>query len=627
MLKILRKHSKHWVIGLVIGAIVVVFIFWGMGRMHSSHSQELARVYGEPIPLTTFYQYAALLEKKARFRRSLTDEDYKALRQQAPDSLIRLVLLNEEAKRLGLTVSDAEVQAAIIRDPDFQNQGAFDPRLYDFFIGQGRRREAEKVTYEKWLRLQILAAKTVELITSFAKVSEAELQEFFRLAREAVLVDYLVVSPEPFIARVKPTDAELKEYYQKHEAEFRVPEKVKVSYVLLRPEDFRKQVQITPEEIENYQKEHDSELVRPATIRGREIVLPMPPKGDADTRQQLKKKAEDLLRQARQGQDFAQLARTFSKDEAHRLQGGDLGPVTRGKKGEAWDKVAFALEPGQVGLAQTADGFHIIKLEEILKTEPLPEAEAKAWAAEKLKELKSRQLAHEEAKNLQAETATAPFQEAARKRKLAPLETPLFSLAEPIPGLGAVKAFNQEAFSLKAKEVGLAEVPEGFAVMQAMARQPAALLSFEEAKDKVRQAVARQEAQKMAEKEAGQLLARLRQGEALAKVAAQNALPVKDSGYFSRVQGFLQQPLAESLTSAAFQLSEKNPYPPRPIFWQGKYYLLAFKGRRAPDQEEFQKERENLERRILQDKRQVLLEAWFREEWRRAKVSKPKQQS
>lgn len=627
MLKILRKHSTHWVIGLIIGAIVIVFIFWGMGGMRSPHTQELARVYGEPIPLTTFHQYAALLEKKTRFRRSLTDEDYKALREQAPDSLIRLVLLNQAAKRLGLTVSDGEVQAAIIRDPDFQNQGAFDPRLYDFFIGRGRQREAEKVAYEKWLRMQILAAKAMENIASFAKVSEAELQEYFRLAREAVQVDYVVVTPESFVAKVKPTDAELKEYYQEHEPEFRVPEKVKVNYVVLRSQDFLNQVKITPEEIDHYLKDHDSELARPTTIRVLEIFLPLPSKAGADTREKLKKKAEEILKQARQGQDFAQLVRASSQDGTLRLQGGDLGPMTRGQKGEAWDKVAFALAPGQVGLAQTGDGFHIIKLEEILKTEPLPDAEAKARATEKLKELKSRQLAREEAKNLQAETATTPFSEVAKKRKLDPQQTPLFSLAEAIPGLGAVRAFNQEAFSLKAKEVGLAEIPEGFAVMQAVDRQPAALLSFEEARDKVRQAVARREAQKLAEKEAGQLLARLRQGESLAKVAAQAALPLKDSGYFTRIQGFLQQPLAEPLTSAAFQLSGTKPYPTQPISWQGKYYLLAYKSKRPPDQEEFKKERENLERQVLQDKRQVLLEAWLREEWRRAKVSKPKQQS
>jgi hypothetical protein len=120
-------------------------------------------------------------------------------------------------------------------------------------------------------------------------------------------------------------------------------------------------------------------------------------------------------------------------------------------------------------------------------------------------------------------------------------------------------------------------------------------------------------------------LARLRQGEPLAKVAAQAALPLKDSGFFTRLQGFMQQPLAQPLTGAAFLLSDKQKYPDKPIAWQGKYYLLAFKNRRLPTQEEFQKDRENLERRVLEDKQQVILDAWFKEEWRRAQVRKPRQ--
>jgi peptidyl-prolyl cis-trans isomerase D len=602
MLKVLRKHSKHWVIGLVIGAIVVVFIFWGIGSRRAARSQELAEVYGEPITLSTYHQYAYLLEKKARFRRTLSEEDYKALREGAQDNLIRLVLLDKAAERMGLTVSDAEVQAAIIRDPAFQHDGAFDPRLYDYFIGRGRNREAEKVAYENWLRKQLLAAKALETIASFAKVSDLELQDYFRLAREAVQVDYVAVNPESFAARAKPTDAELKTYYQKHEPEFRVPEKIKVRYLLIRPQDFLKKVEASPQEIEDYLSDHRSELVRPTVIRVREIFLAVPTKASSESRQQVKQKAEELLKQARQGKDFAQLARTMSQDEAHRSQGGDLGPVTRGKKGEAWDKVAFALTPGEIGLAQTANGFHLIKLEGIQKSDPLPEAEAKARALEKIKESKSREMARDEAKRLQAEAATTSFTEVAAKNKLTPQETPFINLTEPVPGLGPVRAFNKEAFSLKAKEVGLAEVPGGFAVLQDVERKAAHLPTFEDAKDKVRQAVTRQEAQQMAEKEAGQLLTRLRQGEPLAKVAAQAALPLKDSGYFTRLQGFMQQPLAEPLTSAAFLLSDKQPYPDKPITWQGKYYLLAFKKRR-----------------------QVLLDAWFREEWLRARVSKPRQ--
>jgi peptidyl-prolyl cis-trans isomerase D len=626
MLKVLRKHSKHWIIGLLIGAIVIVFIFWGMGSRRAAQVNELAEVYGEAIPMATYFQYANMMERKARFRRNLTEEDYKALREGAKSSLIRLVLLDKAAQRMGLTVSDAEVQAAIIRDPAFQRDGVFDPRIYDYFIGRGRNREAAKVMYENWLRKQLLAAKALDTIASFAKVSDLELENYFRLVKEAVDVDYLVINPDSFVAKAKPTDAELKEYFQKHEPEFRVPEKIKVSYVGIRSQDFLNKVKVSPDDIADYVSDHQAELVRPKVIKVREIFLAIPAKANSEKRKEIKQKAEELLKQARQpGQDFAQLAKAKSQDEAHKVEGGELGPVSRGKKGEAWDKVAFALAPGEIGLARTDNGYHIIQLEQIQKSEPLPEAEAKARAQDKIKDEKSRELARDEAKRLQAEATTTSFQEMVQKSKLTPQETPFITLTEPIPGLGPVRAFNKEAFSLKPKEVGLAEVPGGFAVLHDTERKAAYTPKFDEVKDKVHQAVAKQDAQKMAEKDAEQLLTRLRQGEPLAKVAAQASLPLKDSGFFTRLQGFMQQPLAQSLTSAAFLLSDQQKYPDKPIAWQGKYYLLAFKNRRLPTQEEFQKDKENLERRVLEDKQQVILDAWFREEWRRAKVSKPRQ--
>ncbi|OGP74520.1 MAG: hypothetical protein A2Y80_05395 [Deltaproteobacteria bacterium RBG_13_58_19] len=74
------------------------------------------------------------------------------------------------------------------------------------------------------------------------------------------------------------------------------------------------------------------------------------------------------------------------------------------------------------------------------------------------------------------------------------------------------------------------------------------------------------------------------------------------------------------MTSAAFQLSRQHPYPPQPIFWQDKYYLLAFKDRRAPSSEEFLREQEKLRGEVLQYKRQLIFDAWLAGERQRAKI-------
>jgi len=125
------------------------------------------------------------------------------------------------------------------------------------------------------------------------------------------------------------------------------------------------------------------------------------------------------------------------------------------------------------------------------------------------------------------------------------------------------------------------ELPSGFAVIQCVERQPARVPPLEKVKDKVRLAVSRQLARAQAEKEAAALLKRLQKGESLQKVAAAAKVPLKSSGWFTRSQGFLRQPLARSLTTAAFLLTPQKPYPPEPLFWKGQYYILAFKARRS----------------------------------------------
>jgi peptidyl-prolyl cis-trans isomerase D len=192
---------------------------------------------------------------------------------------------------------------------------------------------------------------------------------------------------------------------------------------------------------------------------------------------------------------------------------------------------------------------------------------------------------------------------------------------DQVPGLGPAPAFNQAALQLKPGEVShVVELPESFAVMKSLEYQADNLPPFLQIKDQVVQQVKRQEAMKDAEQEAARLLARLRKGEPLAQVAAAAGLPVKESGFFTRFEGFEGQRQAEALTGAAFLLSREHPYPDRPLAWKGSYYLLAFKERRPADQAELQKNWEKLKTQLLQDKKQMMLVSWLEAERRRAKI-------
>jgi peptidyl-prolyl cis-trans isomerase D len=622
MLKWLRRYSRSWFIALIIGAISIVFILWGVGGLQSPRFQEVAAVNGTPILMTDFIkQYNDLVKQYQEMSKGeLTEEAIKGMRlkEQALNRLIDETLLMQAAERLGIRVSDAELQEHIRSYPDFKLNGQFNERRYQQLLARSHLSPAD---FETQRRHRLLLQKIIQTITSFAKVSDQELKEMFRLARETVDVRYIAISPERFLAAQHPSDAEIDKYYQEHKEQFRTPSRARVKYLLFRPGDFQEKARPTPTEVTDYIKDHPEEFSRPEVIRVRQLLVKVPPKATPSERRQLENQAQALLRQARMGADFAPLSKKFSQDLASRDKGGDLGEVKRGQHPPEWDKVAFSLKKEEVGLAVTKQGFHLIKLEEVKKAARLPEAEARSLATQRLLAEKSRHLAREAAQKARGQLNKTPLAEVAKKFGVQVKETPFLSMAQPVPELGARPNFSQVALTLKPREYSkVVDLTAGFAILQGVEHQDAQIPPLEKCKDQVRQAVSRQQARNLAAQEAAKLLARLRQGEPLTKVVAQAGLPLRDSGPFTRFQGFLRQPQAEPLTSAAFKLSSRDPYPPQPLLFQDKYYLLAFKARKAVNPEEFQKERHKLEAEYLEHKRSIIFSAWLTGERQRAKI-------
>lgn len=622
MLKWLRKYSSSWFIAMIIGAIAIVFILWGVGGLQSPRFQEVAAVNGKPILMTDYIkQYNDLVRQYQEMSKGeLTPEAIKGMRlkEQALNRLVDEALLMQAAEGLGIKVSNAELQDLIRGYPYFQENGQFNERRYEFVLARSHLTPAD---FENQERHRLLMQKIIQSITSFAKVSDAEVQEMFRMGRETVEVRFLVVSPERYLAAQHPGDAEIEKYYREHQEQFRTPERARVKYLLFRPGDFQEKARPTPTEVKDYIQDHPEEFNRPEVIRVRQLLLKVPPKATPSERRQIENQAQALMRQARMGADFAPLAQKFSQDLASRDKGGELAEVKRGQHPPEWDKVAFSLKKEEVGLAVTKEGFHLIKLEEVKQSTRLPEAEASSLASRRLLAEKSRHLAQEAAQKARGLLNTTPLAEVAKKFGVQVKETPLLSMAEPVPELGAQPNFNQAALALKPRENSkVVDLTVGFAVLQGQEHQDAQVPPLEKCKDKVRQALSRQQARNQAAQEAAKLLARLRQGESLTKVAAQAGLPLQDSGPFTRFQGFLRQPQAEPMTSAAFKLSSQAPYPPQPLLFQDKYYLLAFKARKGVTPEEFRKEGDKLKAEYLEHKRSIIFSAWLTGERERAKI-------
>ncbi len=80
------------------------------------------------------------------------------------------------------------------------------------------------------------------------------------------------------------------------------------------------------------------------------------------TRDEARTRAEDVLRRARAGEDFAGLARQFSDEPGAASSGGSLGSFGHGAMVPAFERAAFALGVGEISdIVETPFGFHVIK--------------------------------------------------------------------------------------------------------------------------------------------------------------------------------------------------------------------------------------------------------------------------
>lgn len=166
-------------------------------------------------------------------------------------------------------------------------------------------------------------------------------------------------------------------------------------------------------DVEQYYKDHPADFDE---IRVRHILISTQPKPEAEdesdakdakdskaskdkkpadkpktlTKDEARKKTQDLLDRARKGEDFAKLATENSDDPGSKDKGGEYDFFGHGKMVPEFEKAAFALKPGEISdLVETQHGFHIIKLEE-RRTSASPDADEKVrqQIVEKLKQEK-----------------------------------------------------------------------------------------------------------------------------------------------------------------------------------------------------------------------------------------------
>src|SRR5215467_6828898 len=362
MLDFLRKKKRSWIIVLFLFAIIAVFVlFYGSNKFQDSRLQDVAEVNGEVISQQEFTEvYQRAVDRyRDMLKGSLTPEMLKSLNLKGSllEELIQKHLALQEARRLGLTVTDEQLVNVIGQVPEFQVAGRFNKERYLQLL------RANKLTPERFeedQRDQLTIQRLYALILDSIQVTDAEVRDRYRFEQEKINLQFIRLPFSNFASEVKLTEGDIKQFYDRNKESLRQPLKVQVEYLSYPFETFAAKMELSAKEIEDYyQANRETKFHSPKQAKVRYISIRLQPNADAKQKDEVKARAARVLAEARSGKDFAQLAKQNSSDPSA-AKGGDLGWVSSGQFPPPLEMAVFSLPKGGVSdVIETPGGLQI----------------------------------------------------------------------------------------------------------------------------------------------------------------------------------------------------------------------------------------------------------------------------
>jgi parvulin-like peptidyl-prolyl isomerase len=333
MLRVMRSNAKY-VFVILVGSFVLWLAIGQVMDILGPSANVVLKVNGREVPIAEYQQrlqFAYDQYRRQYGNATLSREDEQGIQDQLVDQITREILLQQEYRRLGIVVTDAEIIDAartspppeVMQDPQFQTNGQFDPAKWQRFLASGADRQT-LAQLEAIYRERIPQMKLAQYLTTDVYVSDAKLWRIYRDQHDSASVAVLPVWATSVIDSAPVADAVLKRYLEAHADEFTRPAVAFVSF----------------------------------------IAQPRLP-DHADTAA-ARAKVTRVRAELARGAKFEDVARRESSDTVSGRQGGDLGWIKRDQQGfdrQFMDAVR-TLRPGQVSAPVLTDfGYHIIRLD------------------------------------------------------------------------------------------------------------------------------------------------------------------------------------------------------------------------------------------------------------------------
>ncbi len=604
MMKAMREKT-HIVLGILLLAFIgLIVVEWGSESTIFRPKEQtgvIATINGQDIHYEQFYRaYEQQLEQyKQQSGQEPAENQLEYFRNQVWENMLREVLVTQEIEKRGIEATDKEIvhyiynepPEIIKQNPSFQQNGQFDNAKYQAALNDAGA-DQFWLQVESYLRASLPYQKFQDEFDATALVTESQVRNDYVKRNQKATVRYIFFNPENYRKKAGTENGQIPvekgaidKYYKEHEQEFKEAEKRKIDYIIFSNKATR---------------------------------------ADSDTVRSL---AAEILRRARSGEDFAQLAQTYSEDESNRDKGGDLGFFKRGAMVQPFEEAAFAANPDDiVGPVQTTFGLHVIKV--VAKKTEAEENKDKKKKGEEAKGEEMVQASHillkfqpsrqtieaakDSASYFAALAKESGWEEALKTDKLAAQTSPFFDEGSGfVPGVGVKRAVSYFVFRNNVSAVSEAlEVPQGFLVLRVAEVQAERIKPLEEVQAQIETILRSEKLNDFAFEAAKAARAKLDQNMTLEDLAAQDSLEIKTPEPFTR-SGFIREIGGRdpNFIGTAFSL-QPNQIGPAIKGTRGSY-LIQLLNLTPIDEADYQARKETIRADLMSRAKQSAFTEWY----------------
>jgi peptidyl-prolyl cis-trans isomerase D len=618
MLEAIRRSAESWGVKILFGLIIIVFVFWGVGSYQGNRTQVVAMVNERPILVGNFSQSVSRAMEQFREQNpTVTPEDLKALgfKEQVLWQLITDELLLEEAERMRIAASPAEIAAQIRSFPAFSAEQGFDKERYrDILASQGMT----PTQFEQQIRSSIVQSKLRYYATLPAQVNEAQAHDLFSYAWEQRSIDYLLIEADNFAETVEVSEEDIAAFYEENKERFKLPVRMQLAYLAFTPEALSGQVQVSDAEIKAYYDTNKATYSEDKKVRASHIYIGVNDDAPADVEAAAKARIEELMEQARQGASFAELAKEHSQDPSAE-QGGDLGWIGRGEMVEPFEEAVYNTAPGEIsGPVRSPFGWHAVMVREVreARQKPLEEVQdeirqllARDKAADTLTDLLDQ--------GLELAISGMSLDAVAKDLGLQLEKTDLLSRDQGTSLLGLSDQSLETLFAMQAGEV--TDMPlatnKGYIIAEITDRRPAEYEPLEAVRQSVIESIRRDKALELARAEAEELLVTIAKDGLTPELEGE----LKSSDLFDRRGMVPELGMNPELNQAVFS-AKPDQWLDKPFAFGDGYVLARLKAVEQPSEERWNTEKNDWLSFLQQGIRNELYQAYVENLKEKAKI-------